>query len=249
MKVIAENRFMTSVRAALGLAPGSRRGWDDLPRGDRSAELVDTLAAVHQRSARQQRELLRQLTTAGQAIRLRVVPMADRAQVAEAIVELALKCEPEWSDRKAVAVWRHPLIDSLELPGLLAPHDIDVMDRFSPERIRKTVAPAMMGVTAADFCVAASATLVMKTRPERPRSVSLLPSIHVAVIHIGQIVANLKELYAVLKLDPDQHREGLSNCLTLISGPSKTADIEGQMVYGAHGPRHVYLYVLTAENE
>jgi len=38
---------------------------------------------------------------------------------------------------------------------------------------------------------------------------------------------------------------GLTNCLTLISGPSKTADIELTMVHGAHGPREVYLYVIT----
>jgi L-lactate dehydrogenase complex protein LldG len=37
----------------------------------------------------------------------------------------------------------------------------------------------------------------------------------------------------------------LTNCLTLISGPSKTADIELTMVHGAHGPREVYLYVIT----
>ena len=85
----------------------------------------------------------------------------------------------------------------------------------------------------------------MRTRPGQARSVSLLPLIHVAVIHRDQIIADLKELYALLKWDPEHQKEGLTNCMTFISGPSKTADIEATMVHGAHGPREVYIFVIS----
>ena len=76
------------------------------------------------------------------------------------------------------------------------------------------------------------------------RSTSLVPSIHIAVIHMDQIIADLKELFALLKWDPEYSSEGLTNCMTFISGPSKTADIEATMVHGAHGPREVYIFVI-----
>ena len=78
------------------------------------------------------------------------------------------------------------------------------------------------------------------------RTVSLIPSIHIAVIELGQIIADLKELYALLTYDPVARKEGLTNCMTFISGPSKTADIEATMVHGAHGPREVHVFVITA---
>ncbi len=96
--------------------------------------------------------------------------------------------------------------------------------------------------------MADTATLVMRTRPGQARAVSLLPSIHVAVIGLDQIIADLKELYALLKWDPQERQEGLTNCMTFISGPSKTADIEATMVHGAHGPREVLVYVITAQD-
>jgi L-lactate dehydrogenase complex protein LldG len=86
----------------------------------------------------------------------------------------------------------------------------------------------------------------MRTRAGQARSVSLVPAIHIAVIELKQIIADLKELYALLKWDPQEKKEGLTNCMTFISGPSKTADIEATMVRGAHGPREVHVYVITS---
>jgi len=87
----------------------------------------------------------------------------------------------------------------------------------------------------------------MRTRPAEARTVSLLPTIHVAVIHKSQIIADLKTLYTILRWDPKAAATGLTNCMTFITGPSKTADIEAIMVAGVHGPREVYLYVVTDE--
>ena len=184
----------------------------------------------------------------------------DSAAAAESIEKLVLEKEPEWGGEKRVVAWKHPLIQGMGLDARLGPWGIPVHVtdlagtgndtsalKLERSKIREQVAGSFIGVTSADYCVASTATLVMKTRPGHARSVSLVPSIHVAVIELHQIVADLKELYTLLKWDPAEREEGLTNCMTLISGPSKTGDIELVMVHGAHGPRELFLYVITGE--
>jgi len=113
------------------------------------------------------------------------------------------------------------------------------------QQLRQYVIDSYIGITSADYCMADTASLVMRTRPGQGRSVSLVPSIHIGVVYLDQIIWDLKELYALLSFDPDVRQEGLTNCMTFISGPSKTADVEATMVHGAHGPREVYVYVIA----
>jgi L-lactate dehydrogenase complex protein LldG len=199
--------------------------------------------------------LLQELIAQGKPLNLKVISKKDTSDTAAAIAALVEEKSPEWGGQKLVAAWRHPLIDSLDLPEILSHQKVPV---YSPRQInggpvstkeqsffRSRVETAFIGITSADYCLAETATLVFKTVPGRDRSVSLLPSIHVAVIELNQIIRNLPELYACLKYEGKQPDWGLTNCLTLISGPSKTADIELTMVHGAHGPRELYLYVIT----
>lgn len=160
-------------------------------------------------------------------------------------------------DDKSLVLWDHPLIRELNLEETLKGQNVPVStaayagtegsNREKAEKradIRQRVTDAYIGVTSADYCLADTATLVMKSRPAEARSVSLLPSIHVGVIHLSQILFDLKELYARLKWDPD-HSEDLPHHMVFVSGPSKTADIELVMVHGAHGPRALTLCVIT----
>jgi L-lactate dehydrogenase complex protein LldG len=74
---------------------------------------------------------------------------------------------------------------------------------------------------------------------------SLVPSIHIAVITADQVLADFEELYAVLRWQRADRTVDLSTCMTFISGPSKTADIEATLVHGAHGPKAMWLYIIA----
>ena len=187
-----------------------------------------------------------------------VIALADEASVTDAIVELVQQKAPEWGDKKTLASWSHPLIERLNLADVLQKLNVPLfvnegkaaggqpdVPLENRDRFRQQVIDSYIGLTSADFCMADTAALVMRSRPGQARSVSLVPSIHIAVIGIDQIISNLKELIALLKWDAEYQTEGLTNCMTFISGPSKTADIEATMVHGAHGPREVYIYVIT----
>ena len=94
------------------------------------------------------------------------------------------------------------------------------------------------GVTEVDYAVAETGTLVIRHRPEHGRLLSLVPFVHVAIVQPKNFVADLIDLFEILG------REGVGSGATLISGPSKTADIEMNVVTGVHGPNVVRVYVL-----
>jgi hypothetical protein len=103
------------------------------------------------------------------------------------------------------------------------------------------LAEAEVGVAGADYGVAESATLVVLARPERPRSASLLPPVHVALLPEDRVLADLFELV---------ERVGdLPTAVVLASGPSRSADIEMSLAVGVHGPGTVHVVLVPAGQE
>lgn len=244
-----QQKFIDRIQMALGKPFAESQQPADLFGSKMSAETRAILERIKNRSAADRKKLLQTLIEAAGRINLNVIPCDDADTVTAGIAERVRAKEPEWGSLKSVAAWQHPLIESLNLcaalSGLKVPVVFTDLQHTDADDLRRRISDSYIGITSADFCMADTATLVMRTRPGQARSVSLLPSIHIAVIEIDQIIADLKELYALLKWDPQESKEGLTNCMTFISGPSKTADIEATMVHGAHGPREVYLFVIT----
>jgi L-lactate dehydrogenase complex protein LldG len=244
--------FISRIRSALGHSANQRRPANGLFTGRPTAEIDRIIDRIKNRSHAERHQLLDRLMEMAKPINLNVVVLKDSPSVAASIADLIRNKDPEWGHHKSVVTWAHPLIDSLNLPGALADQNVPIYitelkeshAEKERERLRKHIVDSYIGVTSADFCMAETASLVTRTRPGQARSVSLVPSIHIAVIHLDQIISDLKELYALIQSDTGGSREGVTNCMTFISGPSKTADVEAIMVHGAHGPREVYVYVI-----
>ncbi len=202
-------------------------------------------------------ELLEALKEKGAPINLYVSLVPDKAAAAWAIRELAAEKSTEWGGEKQVAVWDHPLVNSLGLEGELAKEKIPVAGTLIPDlvdagtedkkKVYNKVVDSFMGVTSADYLVAETGTLVNRTRPHQPRMVSLVPSIHVAVVEFSRVLTDFHDLYTHLEREQLEDPNALTRSLTFITGPSRTGDIELVMVNGAHGPREVHLYILTGE--
>jgi L-lactate dehydrogenase complex protein LldG len=251
MSTANQEEFINRIRLALGKPFAESRQKADLISGEMPVETCTILERIKNRTAEDRKKLLETLIEAAGPIHLTVRTCGNISAVTGAIAEVIRNKDPEWGDKKRVVAWQHPLIESLNLPDALSEQEVPVFfsDVNAPERetLRQRIIDSYIGITSADFCMADTATLVIRTRPGQARSISLLPAIHIAVIELDQIIADLKELYVLLKWDPQMSKEGVTNCMTFISGPSKTADIEATMVHGAHGPREVYIFVITAE--
>lgn len=119
-----------------------------------------------------------------------------------------------------------------ELPG--------VRSGFTREvELREACATANIGITSADYGLADTGTLVMLSSAREPRMVSLLPPAHVALIPREIILTTLDELLTVLPNPSD-----VTSSMVLITGPSRTADIEQILVRGVHGPGEVHVVVV-----
>ena len=101
---------------------------------------------------------------------------------------------------------------------------------------------ADVGITGVDYAIAETGTVVLHPRAGVSRLLSLAPPTHIAVLRSGDVLASLDELFAIQR---DDFLNGqLSGSMNLISGPSKTADIEGTTVTGIHGPLEVHLIII-----
>ncbi len=88
---------------------------------------------------------------------------------------------------------------------------------------------AEVGVTTADLAIAETGSLIIATGSGKDRLLSLTPAIHVAIVPKDRIVATITEAFSRLS----------DRTTVMITGPSRTADIEGILVRGVHGPGDV----------
>lgn len=166
-----------------------------------------------------------ELTAAGGVAHL----VSSRAEAADVVLRLVRERSAQ---RVLLAGGR--FIDMLDLRQALDAAGIVVV---SPDEGKEPFFAADVGITGVDHVIAETGTLVMRTRPDQPRAASLLPPVHIAVAHKDQIVADLFDVFG---------KEEMPACLTLITGPSKTGDIELKLVTGVHGPGEVHLVLVTA---
>ncbi len=118
------------------------------------------------------------------------------------------------------------------LPGVRT----DVYDR---EELRSLCATANIGITSADYALADTGTLVMLSSREEARLISLLPPAHVAIVAKERLLTGLDELFTVLSNPAEK-----TSSMVLITGPSRTADIEQILIRGVHGPGELHVVVV-----
>jgi len=105
---------------------------------------------------------------------------------------------------------------------------------------RPTVGDDRLGITGVFCAIAETGTLVVLAGAETPTATTLLPDTHIAVLPAERIVPGMEEAFALIA----RERGGMPRAVNLISGPSRTGDIEQTIVLGAHGPYRVHIIVV-----
>ena len=97
-----------------------------------------------------------------------------------------------------------------------------------------------VGITGCFCAIAETGTLMVLSGPATPATVSLLPETHIAVVPAQRIVPTMEDAFGLLRAEVG----AMPRAVNLISGPSRTGDIEQTLVLGAHGPCRVHLIVV-----
>ena len=149
---------------------------------------------------------------------------------------------------RRVLLGRGEVLDPLGLGAALTAAGVEVVDvsALILETEREAFFGADLGVSGVDYLIAETGSLALLTRSDQPRALSLLPPVHIAVAHRAQILVDLFDLFEARRWAEQQ---GLPSCLSLITGPSKTGDIELRLVTGVHGPGEVHVVLIDSAGE
>lgn len=154
-------------------------------------------------------------------------------RVLENDLDRVLKGLLQTQEVKRATLWQTAGLAALGLEGRLRESGVEIV---SPHADKYTLAACDLGVTEVDFALPETGTLGLLSSREKPRAVSLLPRVHLAILQPAALRADLHEVFAEAK---DQ------GYLILITGPSRTADIELTVTLGVHGPQSLHVWVYS----
>jgi L-lactate utilization protein LutC len=167
------------------------------------------------------------------------------AHPGDAIAAAAAARAGAWGVTRAL-VARDPLLDELGVPAALAGAGVEILGwpegrgRGWRELLGLDGPDRTVGVTVPTLGVARHGTLVLETGPGHGRSIDAVSMFHLPVLPASRIRADLEEAMAEIYA-PGRRRP---SAVSLVSGPSRTSDIEKISTLGAHGALALHLLVV-----
>lgn len=255
----SQETFLARVRRALHKAPGPPSSrpplwWSDIDMGEATAQLQTRLAA-------QRPVLLVQLQQELEAAGGVVAHVHSAPEAVAYITRLA-----QQKDVHLVVRWQSKLLETLEVDEALHQQGITVHTTALPsgtvageaisttamttrhQELRSLLARADLGLSGVDYVIAETGTLVLMARAGQMRGVSLLPPVHVAVARTSQVIATLADYLLLTQTAEADLQHYLTSCVSFVTGPSRTGDIELKLTIGVHGPGELHLVVLNDKN-
>lgn len=144
----------------------------------------------------------------------------------------ALKALVSEQNIHKATVWKTPYLKQLGITKMLNSLGVDLV---SPNADKLGVAQCDLGITEADYLLPETGTIVLSSSAEKPRAVSLLPRVHLAIVQPEMLRPDMHQVFAEAK---DK------SYLVFITGASRTADIELTTTLGVHGPRNLYVWMM-----
>ena len=134
------------------------------------------------------------------------------------------------SQKLEVVMAPDPLLDGIDWPASM---------KIERRPARRQDVVSITGVFAA---IAETGTLVLLSGAHSPTTLNFLPDVHIVIVRRQQIVTHIEDVWRRVRSELEE----MPRTVNLITGPSRTADIEQTIQLGAHGPRS--LHVIVVEN-
>jgi L-lactate dehydrogenase complex protein LldG len=136
---------------------------------------------------------------------------------------------------RSLAVQSDPLVEAVA--GSCTARRLSLVADYDRQQLEECDA----GVTACDAIVAQTGSVLLTCRSAGGRVLSVLPPHHVVVARKEQLIADLPQAFALLAA---RYGGDWPSFMTLITGPSRTGDIERILVLGAHGPKRLTVFLV-----
>ena len=178
----------------------------------------------------------------------KVTRVPDAQAAGDYVLEVAREIEARSLVYSLHQVVRSALrLDSLSEAGVQAEpvalgHESEERDTQDRARLRTVMEASDIGVTGVDYAISETGTCVIIPRAGVSRLVSLLPPVHIALVERGQVLPSLDELFTLRR--DDFVNGNLGSYMNLITGPSRSADIEYKLITGVHGPGEVHMVLI-----
>jgi L-lactate dehydrogenase complex protein LldG len=215
---------------------------DDVRRalGRRTTSLPGPLAPFVEAAAEiDSNTLIEQFVQEATAVRAQVYRLPGEPQLVEAIVEICSRQNDE------IALSGAKSFVEMDLRGALAARGLStfVGDQTEHEALVAKLANCGVGVTAVDYAIAETGTIVLSSDEPNALLVSLLPPVHIALVRSGQMIATMDE--AIDRIGRERiGRANPARSVTLVTGPSRTSDVELVLSIGVHGPKELHVIVI-----
>ncbi|MBZ5538046.1 MAG: LUD domain-containing protein [Acidobacteriia bacterium] len=153
-------------------------------------------------------------------------------RVSSGEIDAALRGLVESQSVRKATLWNTSRLGQLGVARRLSALGVEVVP---PDAGAAALADVDLSITEADFALPETGTLGLFSSPSQPRQVSLVPRIHLAIVHPSALRADLHEVFAEAKTHP---------YMVFVTGPSRTADIELTVTIGVHGPKVLHVWVV-----
>jgi len=98
-----------------------------------------------------------------------------------------------------------------------------------------------VGITRCEYLIARLGSVMVSSKQASGRRLNIFPESHIVLAYASQLVPDIKH---ALKNIRKKYKDNFPSLVSIISGPSRTADIEKTLVMGAHGPRNLYVFLI-----
>ena len=131
--------------------------------------------------------------------------------------------------------WSNLYCQEDNIKNILSAHDI--IYSAKEEDFLKTE----VGITGCEYLIARLGSVMVSSSQIKGRRIVCYSPIHVVVAYTQQLVPDLKQALSGLK---EKYNTTFPSMISVITGPSRTADIEKTLVMGAHGPKELYVFLI-----
>lgn len=226
--ISARDNILSRVRSACGRDAGSPVSQVATPR----TELINTMPAdVQQRLAKPTpltqpavpSSLTDALITQMESVQMSVVRLQSNNDVVAAV---------DW-------YLKEQGIDG----GISVSPSLQNLDWQSQVRFGAATGSELTSVTSAFAAVAETGSIALVSGADTPATLNFLPENHLVVLYESQIVEHLEDVWSQVRADAN-----LPRAVNLVTGPSRTGDIEQTIELGAHGPRRMHVMLIASDH-